>query len=230
MSTPVADPADLALYMGAPIDDANWPRGILLIGLAQALCETIVSPLPSGAVAVVLSVAARAYANPTGAQQLTTPGPFNVGYTPGASGLYLSRSDRLTLRRLSGTGGAFSIDTLPQGVATLQLVTVTGSPTGGTFALTVPGSGTTAAIAEGADYATIQAALDALPNLAGVTVTGAWPVFVATFPATLGPVGQMTATSSLTGGTSPQVLTSTSVSGVFPPGFDLPWWDTDGTR
>ncbi len=111
MADPVVDPADLAAVLGVgSLDD---DRAAALIELAQSLCESIVSPLPDAARAVVLSVAARAYQNPVNAQSQTA-GPYNVSYGPAASGgLYLSRQDRATLRRLSGRGTAFTIDPTP---------------------------------------------------------------------------------------------------------------------
>jgi len=96
----------------------------------------------------------------------------------------------------------------------VQTITVNGSPTGGTFTLSMGGY-TTAPIAYNADAATIQAALRAIgagspfggSPAAGVTVTGSGP-FTATF-ATTGAAGPLTADgSALTGGTSPSVTTA----------------------
>jgi hypothetical protein len=104
---------------------------------------------------------------------------------------------------------------LDSGTAEVQTVTVTGAPTGGTFTLTSTGHGTTAAIAFNAAGTAVQAALRALPGLGGVTVTGAGP-YTVTFPSTLGNVPQMTATSSLTGGTTPGVTVATTTPGAVP--------------
>jgi hypothetical protein len=101
--------------------------------------------------------------------------------------------------------------------AEVQTVTITGTPTGGTFTLTFSGR-TTDAIAYNATAATVQTALRNLPNVgaAGVTVTGgpgpgtAW---VVTFAAT-GDVPQMTATGSFTGGTTPAVAVTTTTAGT----------------
>jgi hypothetical protein len=95
----------------------------------------------------------------------------------------------------------------------VQTVTVTGTPTGGTFTLSLGGF-TTSGIAYNANAATIQAAIRALGTAtgnpfggspaAGATVTGTGP-FTVTF-ATTGAAGPLTADgSSLTGGTSPDV-------------------------
>lgn len=101
----------------------------------------------------------------------------------------------------------------------VQTVTITGAPTGGTFTLTFSGQ-TTAAIAFNATAAAVQTALEALSNIAvgEVVVTGgpgpatAWTV---TFAGTLANtnVTAMTATSSLTGGTTPAVTVATTTEG-----------------
>lgn len=115
MSDPIADPSDLAILLGSDVD---VDRAALLIELAQQLCESIVSPLPASAEAVVLAVALRAYANP-GNAQAQTAGPYSASYGAGASGgLYLSAQDRATLKRLAGRGGAFTIDPTPTDAGT----------------------------------------------------------------------------------------------------------------
>jgi hypothetical protein len=85
---------------------------------------------------------------------------------------------------------------------------ITGSPTGGTFTLTVDMPGgtaqTTAGIAWNASAATIQAALEAMSNLApgDVTVTAHQTAFIVIFAES--PDVAITANSAgLTGGTSP---------------------------
>jgi hypothetical protein len=97
-------------------------------------------------------------------------------------------------------------------VTTVQTVSLMGSPTGGTFTLTYNGS-TTSAIAYNASAATVQTAITALSSVgsgnAAVSGSGPWTV---TFLNTSGVgVPLMTATSSLTGGTSPYV----SVTGAY---------------
>lgn len=112
MADPIVDPSDLELMLGTPVD---FDRATLLLELAEALCESVVAPpLPDAARAVVLSVAARAYANPQNAQSQSM-GPYSASYSQGSAtgGLYLSRQDRQTLQRLAGRGGAFTIDTMP---------------------------------------------------------------------------------------------------------------------
>lgn len=103
-------PADLGTYLSNPTIDTN--RASYILGLAVQLCQSIVNPLPVGSDAVVLDVAARAYGNPTNVVQQTT-GPFSANYGVVAGGLWLTRANKSTLRRLAGGGGAFMVDTMP---------------------------------------------------------------------------------------------------------------------
>lgn len=100
--------ADLALYLGQDVDE---DRADLLIEMAVGLVEDIVYPAPDRAKAVVLSSVSRAYSNPTG---ITTEmvGPYQA--TRPSAGVYLTKAERNTLRRLAGRSGAFSVDLLPQ--------------------------------------------------------------------------------------------------------------------
>jgi hypothetical protein len=110
------------------------------------------------------------------------------------------------------------------GTAEVQTVTITGTPTGGTFTLTftrnaVPA--TTAPIAYNASAAVVEAALEALPNLAsGDVAVGGGPgpgtPWTVTFSGHLGNVAQMTAAGSFTGGTAPAIAVTTSTPGVNP--------------
>lgn len=99
----------------------------------------------------------------------------------------------------------------------VQTVTVTGSPTGGTFTLTFDGQ-TTAAIDFDATSTAVQAALEALSNIdsGDVTVAGAaGGPYTVTFDASLGDVAEMTADGSgLTGGTTPGVTVATTTGGT----------------
>lgn len=99
----------------------------------------------------------------------------------------------------------------------VQTATITGAPTGGTFTLTFSGQ-TTAAIAYNATAAAVQAALEALSNVnpGDITVTGnAGGPYTLTFGGQyLGDnVASITATASLTGGTSPGVTMATTTAG-----------------
>ena len=99
---------DLALYLG--LDEINGPRAELLISQAVHLCEAVVSPLPVGAEAVILSAAGRAYANPQGATYETI-GPVSVQRP--MAGLYLTKSEKAALKSMAGRGGAFTVDPTP---------------------------------------------------------------------------------------------------------------------
>jgi hypothetical protein len=119
---------------------------------------------------------------------------------------------------------ASAVNALPSiGVGTggtneVQTVTVTGAPTGGTFTLTYSGQ-TTGPIAYNATAAAVQTALTGLSNVGtgNVAVTGAsGGPYTVTFQGTLADtdVAQMTATASLTGGTTPGVTVATQTAGV----------------
>lgn len=101
----------------------------------------------------------------------------------------------------------------------VQTVTVTGSPTGGTFTLTYAGQ-TTAAIAYNASNTTVRTSLEALSTIGtgNVAVTGPnGGPYVVTFQGALADqnVAQMTASgASLTGGTSPGVTVATTTGGT----------------
>lgn len=104
------------------------------------------------------------------------------------------------------------------GVNEVQTATITGSPTGGTFTLTLDGE-TTAAIAYNATAATVQTALEALSNVTpgDVTVSGsAGGPYTVTFGGkfTALNVPALTAAASFTGGTTPGVTIATPTAGV----------------
>lgn len=120
----------------------------------------------------------------------------------------------------------------------VQTVTITGSPTGGTFTLTYSGQ-TTAGIAFNAVASAVQAALEALSNLAPGDVTvgggpGPGTPYTVTFGGTLAvtDVAQMTASgASLTGGTTPAVAVTTTTPGNYalaalPSGYVSLGWHT----
>jgi hypothetical protein len=112
----------------------------------------------------------------------------------------------------------------------LQTVTVTGTPTGGTYTLTFSGQ-TTAGIPYNATAAQVKTALEALSNInPGDVVVGGGPhpgtAVTVTFSGQYAGdnVAQMTASgTSLTGGSSPAVAVATTTAG----GTDLA---TDGTQ
>lgn len=117
------------------------------------------------------------------------------------------------------------ITTVATSVSETQVLTTTGSPTGGTFTVTFDDgitSTTTAAIAYNASAADVQAALRLIPGLSKVTVvrTGTtnlvWTVTMTGAPSAAGASSppQFTVTPSLTGGTTPTITPTTSAAGT----------------
>lgn len=101
----------------------------------------------------------------------------------------------------------------------VQTITITGTPTGGTYTLTYSGQ-TTSAIPYNATATQVQAALRALSNIGEADVTcagGPHPgtAVTATFTGNLAgtDVAQMTGTGSFTGGTSPAITITTTTPG-----------------
>jgi hypothetical protein len=103
----------------------------------------------------------------------------------------------------------------------VKVFTITGTPTGGTFTLTLDGE-TTAAIAYNATATTVQTALEAISNVSpgDIAVTGgpgpgtAWTVTFGTGVKWAGKdVPVMTATGSFTGGSSPAITPTTTTEG-----------------
>lgn len=109
-------------------------------------------------------------------------------------------------------------------VDTVQLVTLTGAPTGGHFTLAVSGDATTS-LAWNASAADVQTALQALGSVGTDNATvvgddgGPWEV---TFIGALGgtDVAAMAATNSLTGGTTPGVVVDVTAVGFTPSYLD----------
>ncbi len=106
------------------------------------------------------------------------------------------------------------------GTSEVQRVTITGTPTGGSFTLTYAGQ-TTTAIAYNATPAAVQTALEALSNVGvgDIVVTGGpgpGTPYTLTFANSLAErdVAQLTAAGSFTGGSSPAVAVTTLTPGV----------------
>lgn len=117
MSDPLIDVNDLATYMAD--ESIDEPRALLMLSLAQTACESVLSPLPAGAVPIVMRIAARGYTSVTssGVQAAMSGSPFGV--TPGgAGGVYVTTKDEYDLLRCvqSAQGvSAFTIHTRPGG-------------------------------------------------------------------------------------------------------------------
>lgn len=116
-----------------------------------------------------------------------------------------------------------------------QTITVTGTPTGGSFALSFKGAVTTP-IAYNGSASDVQTALQGLSTIGAGNVTctgGPFPgtAVVCTFAGTLASTNtpQITAGGGLTGGTSPVATVTTTTAGkpsdviVLQPGIPLAW-------
>ena len=108
------------------------------------------------------------------------------------------------------------------GTNEIQTVTITGTPTGGTFRLTFNGE-QTATIAHNAAAATVRTALEALPGVeVGDVTVGGGPgpgtPYTVTFTGRFATsdVPLMTASHTFTGGTAPNVTVATTTAGVAP--------------
>ena len=116
---PAATPAELALFLGVASVDED--RAALLLGLAEDAATAVLpagTVLPDAAKGVVLSVAARAFTNPSDASSESVGG-VSTGYWHGGGGLSLSRSERRLIQRAAGLGGgAFTVNPAPNAGAT----------------------------------------------------------------------------------------------------------------
>jgi hypothetical protein len=218
VSNPLAQSSDLATFLGQEVDDA---RATMLLAIAQAYCEDVVSPLPASALGIILSAAARAYVNPAQDAAVGT-GPYTVTR---ASSVYLTRAERAALRQAAGRGGGGSTSMLVPAANNVQVVTV--DATAGTFTLSLDGV-TSAPIAYNASAAAVQSALAALSNVGSgnVTVSTVVGTYTVTFVNALGnqPINQLVADgSSLTGSVSTGVVTAGNPA----PGSGLPAWEYD---
>lgn len=119
---------------------------------------------------------------------------------------------------MAGPNGTVTPVASVSGASEVQTVTISGTPTGGTFTLTFAGQ-TTDAIAFDAASSAVQAALVALSNIGtgNVTASGsAGGPYTVTFAGDLAKedVPQLTADATeLTGGTDPAVTVATSTAG-----------------
>lgn len=101
------DDLDTFLALNGTIDTA---RGQLMLDLAVDLAMSVAQPLPMAALGIVLACAARAYSNPQMVQQ-EGAGPFSV--TRPFPGIYLTKQERRSLRRICARTGAFTVDPTP---------------------------------------------------------------------------------------------------------------------
>jgi hypothetical protein len=160
------------------------------------------------------------------------------------------KAKKTQLIRKARDGSVFIADYSATGITTLtggtpanevQTVTITGTPTGGTFSLTYNGQ-TAAGIAYNAAASAVQTALQGLSTIGSgnATVTGGpgpGTPYVVTFVGTLSNtnVAVMTAAGSFTGGTTPAIAVTTTTPGspvdlaTLPVGYkDIGWVTSDG--
>lgn len=113
---------------------------------------------------------------------------------------------KLMYRSATTTAGA---------TAEVHTLTITGSPTGGTFTYTLATWGTTAPIAYSPTAAVVQAAIRLATGVAVVVTGSTGGPFTITFPTAAGDVPAPTADgTALTGGTSPAAAVVVATPGV----------------
>lgn len=134
------------------------------------------------------------------------------------SALALSDSMIMQWFRERGVNPIFHLDGGIGGVNEIQTITITGTPTGGSYTLTFNGQ-TTSAIPYNATTADVKAALEALSNINfGQIVVAGGPHPGTAITVAFGgqyehtDVPQMTATGSFTGGSSPAVAVTTTTT------------------
>lgn len=104
------------------------------------------------------------------------------------------------------------------GVSEIQILTITGTPGGGTFTVTYNGV-TSGNIAYNAAAATVQAALEAMSSIGTGNVTvsgGAGGPYTVTFAGSLAgmPIGAVEVAHAFTGGSSPDIESEVDTVGV----------------
>jgi len=114
------------------------------------------------------------------------------------------------------------------GISAVQMISLNGTATGGSFALSLDGINYTGPLTDTATGDDIQAALESLLGIGNIMVTGnAGGPWAASFYGALGqqPVPLLQYTDSLTGIPQPTIKVVTTVTGVFPPnaGGDQYW-------
>jgi len=197
---------------------AGGPYTITFIG---TLSGTSVAQLVASASALTggtsPSVSVAAYSVPTVLASATAnaSGDFSFPQTlnPGPNDFTILAVDKAGNQ--SQAQATFVINRPPVAQNTTQVIAITGSPTGGTFTLSLAGTASTA-LAFNAAATAVQSAIAGLPSplgsgtigTANVSVTGgAGGPYTVTFIGNLAGtnVAQLVTTSSLTGGTSPAV-------------------------
>lgn len=107
---------------------------------------------------------------------------------------------------------------LDHGTDEVQTLTITGTPTGGTFSLSYDGTVVASAVAYNASGATLQTALESFFGVGNVTVSGsAGGPYTVTFKNTYGAMDAtllVLSTNAFTGGTSPNMTIVETTPGL----------------
>jgi hypothetical protein len=151
----------------------------------------------------------------TGSTRTRVAQPLKIRQSTGIQKLY--QRERTVVGGPVATADTLGNHWAIQAQDEVDLITITGGPTGGTYTLTFEGQ-TTGAIAYNAPAHTVQDALEGLDAIGpgNVAVTGdAGGVYIVSFQGALGaqPLPNLTATPSLTGGSSPGVAITTPQQG-----------------
>jgi hypothetical protein len=112
MSDLIVSADDLGVYLssqGLSSSNFNTARATQLLIWAQQLCETEVSPLPTGAEPIVIDVAQRMYTNPTNVTQQSVLNA-SASYGGVRGGIWLTKANKAALRRLSGKANVWEVD------------------------------------------------------------------------------------------------------------------------
>lgn len=197
---------------GIPSGGSWGPVGVAGLGSGNVIGVALKRAAPSGTY------------DPAGqpldvADIVGAPPEVPVAVAPASVAVTFAAATSFGQRVMAGAAGTVTPAATTSAVNEVQTITVTGTPTGGSFTLTFSGQ-TTAPIAFNASAANVQTALTALSNVGTGNVTcggGALPAtaVTATFGGDLAGenIPQMTATSSLTGGTTPAVAVTTTTAG-----------------
>lgn len=205
---------------------ADAPAGAFALPFSQLSGVAAAAPTFSGMTAtanVVLNSADTTVASATGlmAGSFTTPGAGPV-----VKGFQLGDSRQLMMVS-TDPGNAYAIqqisyqDLATNGPNEIDVVTITGAPTGGTFTVTVKNvantSATTAGIAFNASAATVQTAMRGLSTVGGTNASvagsngGPWTI---TFAPSLEWLTVTASGAGLTGGASPAATAVQTAAGL----------------
>ena len=106
---------DLRVLLGLSEALFDMARGTLVVSLAVNRAETVLTPVPDTAHAIVLGVAARAYTNPTGVES-EVAGPFQRRFAVPTVELTAQEEEKLKALAAAAAGlrGAFTITPGPR--------------------------------------------------------------------------------------------------------------------